>query len=228
MLFSLKLNNRILRKILTVTSVLLLALPNAATVLQAQDWDHINGRDKAHDPTGVWFLRLPIDPLQREFFLIVFHQGGTLTGDFQGESGFDPSAVPLPPTDPNYNNNVISGPLSGVWQKTGWNTFAGMVLDIEYHNAFNLPPNVSVFQFAKFQFTGRLSQSGDTMTFNALLTRYNPQGKRHPICLLMELAHAFPWKYCQTHLTPCPFLPFPKRLRLSSDGRIAEDDLAEL
>ncbi len=170
---------------LTATSVLLallLALAVAAPVLHAPDWDHINGRDKVHDPTGVWFLRLPIDPLQREFLLVVFHQGGTLTGDFQGESGFDPSAVPLPPTDPNYNNNVISSPLSGVWQKTGWNTFAGMVLDIEYHNAFNpalnLPPNVSVFQFAKFQFTGRLSQSGDAMTFNALLTRYNPQGEK--------------------------------------------------
>jgi hypothetical protein len=81
---------------LTVTSVVLLALVSAASMLLAQDWDHINGRDKVHDPTGVWFLRLPIDPLQREFLLIVFHQGGTLTGDFQGESGFDPSAVPAP------------------------------------------------------------------------------------------------------------------------------------
>jgi hypothetical protein len=130
--------------------------------------------------TGVWFLRLPIDPLKREFLLIVFHQGGTLTGDFQGESAFDPSAVPLPPSDPNYDNNVISSPLSGVWQKTGRNTFAGMVLDIEYHNAFNpalnLPPDVSVLQFGKFQFTGTLSQSGDAMTFNALLTRYDPKG----------------------------------------------------
>ena len=102
-------------------------------VLHAEDWDHLNGRDKVHDPTGVWFLRLPPDPLKREFLLIVFHDGGTLTGDNQGESGFDPSAVPLPSGDPNYNNNVLSTPFSGVWQKTGWNTFAGMTLDFEYH-----------------------------------------------------------------------------------------------
>ncbi len=31
---------------------LLLALAVAAPVLQAQDWDQINGRDKVHDPTG--------------------------------------------------------------------------------------------------------------------------------------------------------------------------------
>jgi hypothetical protein len=138
-------------------SALLLALAVSTPVLPAQEWDHINGRDKLNDPTGVWYLRLPIDPLKREFLLVVFHQGGTLTGDFQGESAFDPSAVPKPPSDPDYDNNVISSPGSGVWQKTGWNTFAGMFLDIEYHNAFNpalnLPPDVSVFQFAKFQFT---------------------------------------------------------------------------
>jgi hypothetical protein len=161
---------------------LFVAIALTPSMLPAQEWDHINGRGKLHDPTGVWFLRFPIDPLKREFLLIVFHQGGTLTGDIQGESGFDPSAVPLPSGDPNYNNNVLSTPFSGVWQKTGWNTFAGMTLDIEYHNAINpalnLPPDVSVFQFAKFQFTGRLSPSGDAMTFNALLTRYNPQGEK--------------------------------------------------
>jgi len=42
--------------------------------------------------------------------IVVFHQGGTLTADFQGESAFDPSAVPLPPGDQNYDNNVISSP----------------------------------------------------------------------------------------------------------------------
>ena len=88
----------------------------------------------------------------------------------------------LPPGDPDYNNNVLSSPSSGVWQKTGWNTFSGMILDMEYHNGFNpalsLPPDLSVFQFGKLQFTGRLSPSGDAMTFNALLTRYNPQGEK--------------------------------------------------
>jgi hypothetical protein len=50
------------------------------------------------------------------------------------------------------------------------NTFAAMALVMEYYNSFNPAvdsfPNVSVFVFAKIQFTGRLSQSGDAMTFN--------------------------------------------------------------
>jgi hypothetical protein len=100
----------------------------------------MNGRDKVHDPTGAWLVRFNNhdDPiLNRNFFLIVFHKGGTLTQNTQGESGFDPSAVPLPLENKNSENNVISTPFSGVWQKTGWNTFAGTLLDIEYHNAFN-------------------------------------------------------------------------------------------
>jgi hypothetical protein len=31
---------------------LLLAFASAAPALHAQEWDHLNGRDKAHDPTG--------------------------------------------------------------------------------------------------------------------------------------------------------------------------------
>ena len=54
MLFFLELNNRYGGKMLTVTSVLLLAFAVAAPVLRAQDWDQINGRDKVHDPTGAW------------------------------------------------------------------------------------------------------------------------------------------------------------------------------
>ena len=147
------------------------------SVLHAEDWRHLNRRDK-NDPTGVWYLRLQKDDFQREFLLIVFHQGGTLTGNFQGESAFDPSAVVLPPEDPNFNNNVISSPLSGVWQKTGRNTIAGMVLDMEYHNALtNGLPVLTILQFAKFQFTGTLRRSGDEMTFKARLTRYSPEGK---------------------------------------------------
>jgi hypothetical protein len=66
---------------------LLLALAVAAPVLHAQDWDHINGRDKVHDPTGAWLVRFhnSDDPiLQRECLLIVFHKGGTLTQNTQG------------------------------------------------------------------------------------------------------------------------------------------------
>jgi hypothetical protein len=166
------------RKCLSLLA-LFAAIALTPSMLLAEDWDHLNGRDKVHDPTGVWFLRQPIDPFKREFRLVVFHQGGTFTGDFQGESGFDPSSVPL---HPNSENTVITTPLSGVWQKTGWNTFAGMFLVMEYYNSFDpasgLPPDVSVFVFAKIQINGRLSPSGDAMTFNGFLTHYDPQGKK--------------------------------------------------
>jgi len=42
-----KLNNRNRGKRLTATSVLLLALASAAPVRHAQEWDQLNGRDKA-------------------------------------------------------------------------------------------------------------------------------------------------------------------------------------
>jgi hypothetical protein len=79
------------------------------------------------------------------FILTVFHKGGTLTGDIQGESAFDPAATkpPLPPA------NVINSPESGVWQKTGWKTFAVTLLTIEYQVD---PPNATFFQFDKVQF----------------------------------------------------------------------------
>ena len=161
---------------------LLLALAIAPAVLHAQDWDQINGRDKVHDPTGAWLIRFQKAFLQREFSLIDFHKGGTLTQNTQGESGFDPAAVPLPPSDPNSGNNVISTPLSGVWQKTGWNTFAGTLLDIEYHNslpAANPQPDVALFQFTKEQITGRLTESGDQMVLSEVrFTHFDSDGKQ--------------------------------------------------
>ena len=90
---------------------LLLALAIAPAVLHAQDWDQINGRDKVHDPTGAWLIRN--DSEGAPFILTVFHKGGTLTGDIQGESAFDPAAT-NPPKPPS---NVINSPESGVWQK---------------------------------------------------------------------------------------------------------------
>ena len=164
---------------------LFVALALTPSMLLGEDEDHFNGRDKVHDPTGAWLVRfqIPGDPiLNREFLLIVFHKGGTLTQNIQGESGFDPAAVPLPSSDPNYGNNVISTPVSGVWQKTGWNTFAGTLLDIEYHNAFNpaldLPPDVLLFQFTKEQITGRLTESGDQMVLQVQWTHFNSDGTR--------------------------------------------------
>ena len=75
--------------------VLLMALALAVPALHAQEWDHINGRDKAHDPTGTWLIRNS----EGQFILTVFHKGRTLTGDIQGENAFDPSATkpPMPP-----------------------------------------------------------------------------------------------------------------------------------
>jgi hypothetical protein len=84
MLFFFKPNNRYCGKMLMVTSVLLLALASTSPVLHAQDWDHLNGRDKVHDPTGVWFLRYPQDPLKREFLLVVFHQRWNFNGRQSG------------------------------------------------------------------------------------------------------------------------------------------------
>jgi hypothetical protein len=122
-----------------------LALAFASPTLLAQDWDHwdhMNGRDKVHDPTGVWLWNTSIhEPDGQPALLIInFNAGGTLNADVQGAAAFDPSAVPLPPTDPNYNNNVITSPEHGVWQKTGWNTFAVTSLDIQYHVSTNPGP----------------------------------------------------------------------------------------
>jgi hypothetical protein len=126
---------------------LLLALAVAPSVLRAQEWDHwdhLNGRDKAHDPTGVWLVNTSLTgpdgkPL---FFIMNFHRGGTLTQDIQGESAFDPIAA-IAPGSENNENNVITSPQSGVWQKTGWNTFVATSLAMEYHVAATLPGSPS-------------------------------------------------------------------------------------
>jgi hypothetical protein len=148
---------------------LLLALAVAPQVLLAQEWDHINGRDKAHDPTGAWLIRN--DAEGSPFILTVFHKGGTLTGDIQGESAFDPAATkpPLPPA------NVINSPESGVWQKTSWKTFPATLLTIEYQVD---PPNATFYQFDKLQFTGFLNESGDRMEITeAVITNFNSKGE---------------------------------------------------
>jgi hypothetical protein len=170
MLFFLKLNNRIFCKMLAVTSVLFLAFAAVTPVLQAQDWDHINGRDKVHDPTGAWLINSPAG-----FFLIVFHKGGTLTGNHQGESAFDPAATNPPMPDAN----VITSPQSGVWQPTGWNTFSAESLVIEYEVDAEHEDS-PLFQFAKLQYTGKLHNSGDAMNLAIQVTHYNPDGTFRP------------------------------------------------
>jgi hypothetical protein len=149
---------------------LMSALAVSTPVLLAQDWDHdhLNERDKIHDPTGAWLLNTPSG-----FVLTVFHKGGTLTGDFQGESAFDPTAVPP--------QNVIESPESGVWQKTGWKTFAVTFLTIEYQVQVDPlsdnPLSFPLFEFDKVQFTGVLNESGDGMEITAaLIKNFNPDG----------------------------------------------------
>ena len=84
---------------------LLLALAVAPPKLRAQDLD----------PTGAWLIKWDVNLGfgQGLFVLNVFHQGGTLTGDIQGESAFDPHAT----IKPKLPFNVISSPHSGVWKQ---------------------------------------------------------------------------------------------------------------
>jgi hypothetical protein len=180
MLFLLKLNNRNCGKMLTTTSVLLALLPALAVVtpvVRAQDWDHINGRDKVHDPTGAWLIRTPL-PTGPEgkpgaFFLTVFHKGGTLTENIQGESAFDPAAT----NPPNPPFNILTSPQSGVWQKTGWNTFAATWLAMQYQIRTDHPDS-PLYRFDKMQYTGKLSETGDQMEISAVLTFFDADGKQ--------------------------------------------------
>jgi hypothetical protein len=209
MLRLLEFDNRNRGKMLTVTSVLLLALAVAPPVLHAQEWDHINGRDKAHDPTGAWLLNTPSG-----FSLTVFHKGGTLTGDLQGESAFDPAATKTP--SPPFN--VINSPESGVWQKTGWNTFAVTFLTMEYQvDTSTGTLSAPLYQFDKAQYTAILTDSGDKMEVTAaVVTFFNPDGSlkesitvpvkthgvRIPLEVLPNTSHSLP-------IPPIPTTPAP-------------------
>jgi hypothetical protein len=68
---------------------------------------------------------------------------------------------------------VINSPESGVWQKTGWNTFALTLLTIEYQG-----PDGAFYQFDKTQYTGFLNGSGDRMEITeAAITFFNEKGE---------------------------------------------------
>jgi hypothetical protein len=153
---------------LTITSVLLvllLAIAIAPSVTFAQD----NGSNKRNDPTGAWLLSTPSG-----FVLTVFHKGGTMTGDLQGESAFAPAAT-NPPSPPN---NVIESPESGVWQKTGSNTFAVTFFTIEYQvDTSNNSLSAPLFQFDKAVYTAILTDSGDKMESTAAVIKtFNADG----------------------------------------------------
>ena len=105
------------------------------------------------------------------------------------------------------SQNVIETPESGVWQKTGWNTFAVTFLTIEYHVQVN-PLSAPLFEFDKVQFTGVLKESGDKMDITkALIKNFNPDGSlkatfgpfhnivygvRLPLEVLPKSSHALP------------------------------------
>ena len=74
------LDKRFRDKSLTWLLALLLAISVAPPVLLAQ----------VPDPTGAWLIRTDIQLVTTPgvFFLTVFHQGGTLTQDIQGESAY--------------------------------------------------------------------------------------------------------------------------------------------
>ena len=151
---------------------LFLAFAVAAPTLFAQDWDQNKGRDKRNDPTGAWLIRN--DAPDSPFILTVFHEGGTLTGDTQGESAFDPAAT-KPPNPPF---NVQETPESGVWKKTGGRTFAVTLLTIESQvDTSTNPPSAPLFQFDKIQFVGFLYDSGNRMeTTAATVTNFDKIG----------------------------------------------------
>jgi hypothetical protein len=168
------LNERCGGKRLLRLLALLLALAVSTPVLLAQEWDHLNGRDKVHDPTGAWLVQtsigLPSPTGIGSYLLIVFHHGGTVTVHVQGESGFDPVAV----KEPNSIFNVISMPQGGTWQKTGWNTFVAAALTIEYRNVTVPQPSSPLFRFDISQYAGKLTGSGDTMELSGHVTFFDP------------------------------------------------------
>jgi hypothetical protein len=198
--------NRLIRLL-----ALILALALATPVLLAQKSDSLTGRDK-HDPTGAWLLRTPFtDPAGNpQFTLTVFNRDGTFTQNNQGGSAFDPAAT----TDPDPENlfNIITSPQSGVWQKTGQNTFAATFLAIEYRVRVPAPPSPlpgsPLFRFDKVQYTGTLNQAGDSMEISAVFTFFDEQGNqlepkggtdpvtitgvRIPLTILPSIPHSLP------------------------------------
>ena len=128
-------------------------------------------------------IRNDASPPDSSFILTVFHKGGTLTGDIQRESAFDPAATkpPMPLA------NVINSPESGVWQKTGWNTFAVTLLTIEYQ-VDSL--NATLFQCDKTQFVRFLYEAGNRMEITAAaITKFNPDGSLKALIPITSKAH---------------------------------------
>ena len=79
--------------------------------------------------------------------------------------------------EPVRENISVSVILRAAWQKIGWNTFATTLLAIQYRVLTSPAPGSPRFQFDKLQYTGRLTETGDGMTFSALVTNFDPNGK---------------------------------------------------
>ena len=167
--------NRLIRLL-----ALILALAVAAPVLLAQESDPLpDGINMTRPGRGSSEPPLPIPQGTHMFALAVFNRDGTFTQNIQGESAFDPAAT----TDPDPENffNIITSPQSGVWQKTGQNTFAATFLAIEYRVL--VPPTPALpgsplFRFDKIQYTGTLNQAGDTMEITVVFTFFDEQGNQ--------------------------------------------------
>jgi hypothetical protein len=144
--------------------LLFLSLSLAVAPIVTFAGEPVHDQGHVNDPTGTWLIR-DGDGL---YIIMIFHAGGTLTGDFHGEAGFIQGAQP--PFD------IIVTPQSGVWQKTGAKTFAVTFISLEYQGNPQLPPNASIYQIDKSQLTGVLNESGGQMQLTALTTIFNPDG----------------------------------------------------
>jgi hypothetical protein len=132
-------------------------------------------RAQVSDPTGAWLIRsdIQIAATPGVFLLAAFHEGGTFTQNVQGENAFDPHAT----VKPKVPLNIISSPQSGVWQKTGSNTFATTSLTIEYE-VQTKPPAAPVFRFDITQYSGTIDNLTGEMQIDALITFFGLDGKQ--------------------------------------------------
>jgi hypothetical protein len=137
---------------------LLLAFAVAAPTLFAQEADHLNGRDKDHDPTGAWLVTdTGAGSDGQPSVLATFHEDGTTAGDVRG----DVTGVPEP---------IFVSPEHGVWKKTGHRTFSGTFIALEYNR------DNSLFAILEVDANFRLYPSGDQYDANYSVTETPPNG----------------------------------------------------
>src|ERR1700738_4857430 len=122
-----------------------LVLAVAAPTLFAEDWDHMDGRDKANDPTGAWIVTDTSAASDgHPSVLATFHEDGTTAGDVRG----DVTGTGVP-------DGVFSSPEHGVWKKTGHRTFSATFIGLWYNR------DNSLFGIFEVDANFRLDASGD-------------------------------------------------------------------